>query len=353
LATSTHDTKRSEDLRARLNVLTETPRLWREAVSRFRRASGRLRRSIEGESAPSRNDEYLFYQSLLGLWPGKPPSAEERDELVRRLQGYMEKATHEAKQRTSWINPHPVYDEATRDFVSQTLRPALSNKFMPAFLALHAKIAPTGQYNALFQVALKLLSPGVPDIYQGQEVWDRSLVDPDNRRPVDYVRNRRLLAEIRQWADLPDEQWRERIETLALSPFDPRLKLLVTQKLLALRRDLSVLFVEGEYVPLAAVGSRAEHLVALGWRDRASGRLRVIAVIPRLVHGLLSGAGPGGGESVYAAGAWSGTHLTLPDEPIGEATCLFTRNCWRPESSRLAIEELLASFPLAVLRMNG
>ena len=137
---------------------------------RFSRMNKRWRRDIDGESAPTPKDEYLYYQSLLGIWPLQPPTSGERAELVRRLQAYMEKATHEAKQRTSWINPNPAYEEAVRDFVRQTLRESPQNRFVAEVRAFHERIADAGQYNALAQLVLKLLSPGVPDIYQGQEL---------------------------------------------------------------------------------------------------------------------------------------------------------------------------------------
>src|SRR5205823_455609 len=196
LATTTHDTKRTEDVRARLNVLSEIPREWRTAVQRFSRLNKRCRRDVEGESAPSASDEYLYYQSLLGIWPLQPPNANKRGELVRRLQGYMEKATHEAKQRTSWINPNRAYEEAMRDFVQQTLRDSPQNRFVAEVQTFRERITDAGQYNALAQLVLKLLSPGVPDIYQGQELWDYSLVDPDNRRPVDFEARRTALADV-------------------------------------------------------------------------------------------------------------------------------------------------------------
>jgi (1->4)-alpha-D-glucan 1-alpha-D-glucosylmutase len=351
LASSTHDTKRSEDVRARLNVLSETPRTWREAVNRFRRANRRFRHEIDGELAPSRNDEYLFYQSVLGIWPSEPPSPSERAELVRRLQSYMEKATHEAKQLTSWINPNPAYDEAMRDFVSQALRDSRSNRFIPLLLALHARIAPAGHYNALFQVALKLLSPGVPDIYQGQGTWDLSLVDPDNRRPVDYQQHRRWLSEVRDWESLPDDQWRERVAALARSPSDPRLKLLVTHKLLVLRRELADVFLSGEYVPLSTFGALAQNLVTFGWREAGGGRLRAIAVVPRLVFNLLHDD-PSNAPAVFKSDAWVGAHVMLPDASASTATCLFTRKTVQLAQAHLAVQELLETFPLSVLRVD-
>ncbi len=193
LASSTHDSKRSEDVRARLDVLSEIPHEWRGAVNRWSRLNRRKRREVDGLPAPSRNDEYLFYQSLLGIWPCGPVDVAGHAELVGRLQSYMEKATREAKQRTSWINPNQAYDHAVREFVAAALEDRPDNKFLADFRQFHAEIADYGLYNALSQLVLKLMSPGVPDIYQGQELWDFSLVDPDSRRPIDFNLRRRLL----------------------------------------------------------------------------------------------------------------------------------------------------------------
>ncbi len=180
--TTTHDTKRSEDVRARINVLTEIPQLWRNAVNRWARFNRRYHRDVDGKSAPSRNDEYLFYQSLLGVWPLEPPTPQEHEQLAQRLQSYMEKATHEAKLHTSWITPDPDYDQAVRQFVAAVLETGPRNRFLEDFTAFHEQVVDWGLYTALAQVVLKLASPGVPDVYQGQELWDFSLVDPDNCR---------------------------------------------------------------------------------------------------------------------------------------------------------------------------
>ena len=169
---------------ARINVLSEIPHQWRKAVNRWTRLNRRHRREVDGQPAPSRNDEYLFYQSLVGVWPLTDPDAETLGQLTERMQAYMEKATREAKVHTSWINPVPEYDAAVRDFVAASLKKPAKNRFLAEFRRFHEQIVNWGLYTAVSQVLLKLTSPGVPDIYQGQELWDFSLVDPDNRRPV-------------------------------------------------------------------------------------------------------------------------------------------------------------------------
>src|SRR5438046_3754626 len=196
LATSTHDTKRSEDVRARIVAISEVPELWRRSLQRWQVANRRWKRMINDLEAPDTNEEYLLYQTLLGTWPvranGEPESAATPD-YIERIQAYMAKALHEAKINTSWIQPNEKWDAAMRDFVAKILDPSPRNKFVPAFLPVAKEIAYLGVINSLTQTLLKLTSPGVPDIYQGNEIWDYSLVDPDNRRPVDYNRRREML----------------------------------------------------------------------------------------------------------------------------------------------------------------
>lgn len=344
LATTTHDTKRSEDVRARLNVLSEIPGEWRNALQRFARINKRWRREVDGEPAPSPKDENLFYQSLLGIWPPEPPTASVRQQLIERLQGYMEKATHEAKQRTSWINPSTAYDDAVRDFVAQTLRDVPQNRFVAELQALHDRIAAAGQYNALAQLSLKLLSPGVPDIYQGQELWDYSLVDPDNRRPVDYSQRRALLAEI---------AGSSQVAGLALD--DPRLKLRVTQRLLGVRQQMAHLWAEGNYIPLEPTGPMAEHVIAFGWRGKASERLELLAVLPRFVQRLFdrqqqecSDRSP---LQPLAPEVWTGTTVVLPPGSGATARNVITGQAQSLPSGPLDLAFLFAELPLAVFAL--
>ncbi|MCA1659348.1 MAG: malto-oligosyltrehalose synthase, partial [Verrucomicrobiaceae bacterium] len=225
LTTSTHDTKRSEDVRARMVAISEVPDLWRSAIQRWRVLNRKAKTKMEDAEAPDANEEYLLYQTLLGTWPvdreGKPV-AEANEEYIARLQAYMAKALKEAKINTSWIQPNEQWDTATRDFVARLLEPGAKNRFVPVLLPLVEEIARLGAINSLSQVVLKLTSPGVPDIYQGNEIWDYSLVDPDNRRPVDYAKRREMLQSLGKTA--PDE--------LLTNWADGRIKLFVTQKLL-------------------------------------------------------------------------------------------------------------------------
>src|SRR3712207_1670028 len=196
LASSTHDTKRSEDVRARINVLSELPREWKAALGRWSRLNRRHKTRVDGKGAPDRNEEYLLYQTLLGAWPFAAMSKQEHAAFVERIQNYMQKALKEAKINTSWINPNEAWDEAVRQFVARILDDSPNNAFLQDFRPFAEIVARYGVFNSLAQTLLKLTVPGVPDIYQGNDLWDLSLVDPDNRRPIDYGRRAALLREL-------------------------------------------------------------------------------------------------------------------------------------------------------------
>ena len=295
LATSTHDTKRSEDVRARISVLSELPEQWRKALTRWSRWNRRKKIDVDGKPAPHRNEEYLLYQTLLGVWPFEPTKDEGRttkderneqillrpwslrpsSEFVERIQAYMVKAIREAKVNTSWLNPNTNYDEAVRAFVAAILEDTPGNRFLADFRSLHATVAHFGAFNALSQTLLKLTSPGVPDIYQGSEIWDFSLVDPDNRRPVDYDLRAWWLGELVN----PPGSRADLARALVDSKADGRIKLYLTHRALRFRRDHAELFRAGSYVPLEATGDAGEHIVAfaraLAAPSPASGHVRI------------------------------------------------------------------------------
>ena len=189
----THDTKRSEDVRARINVLSEIPAEWYRALRSWRRMNQSRKGDLDGVEVPSANAEYLLYQTLLGTWPLKPMTSDEHTEYVARIQRYMEKALREAKVYTSWVSPNVAYETITRDFVRALLDPVPGNEFLNDFTRFQHDLVLAGLLNSLSQVLLKIASPGVPDFYQGNEIWNFSLVDPDNRRPVDYSSIRSML----------------------------------------------------------------------------------------------------------------------------------------------------------------
>ena len=272
LATSTHDTKRSEDVRARIVAISEIPELWRRSLQRWHVANRRWRRRINELEAPDTNEEYLLYQTLLGTWSMRAngePEPLPSPEYVERIQAYMAKALHEAKINTSWIQPNEEWDGAMREFVARILDPSPRNKFLPIFLPVAQEIARLGAINSLTQILLKLTSPGVPDIYQGNEIWDYSLVDPDNRRPVDYNLRRQMLDMLP--TAMPDE--------LMQAWPDGRIKLFLTQRVLRFRREQADLFQSGDYLPLRASGTFADCCVSFA---RRLVNKWIVVIAPRL-----------------------------------------------------------------------
>lgn len=345
LAGSTHDTKRSEDIRARLAVLSEMPDAWRKRVFRWRRLTRRFRRGINGSVAPSRNDEYLLYQTLLGAWPQWYNGTKADTGFVDRIVAYMLKAIREAKLETSWINPDPDYEEGVENFVRKLLRPRPDNAFLADFLPFQKQVAYFGALNGLAQTLLRLTAPGVPDIYQGNELWTHDLVDPDNRRPVDFTYRRGLLTELQRICSSPDVL--EQIARLAADPCDDRIKLLVTWRTLNWRRGRAALYREGGYQPLQAEGSAEDHICAFA---RTRRHQWTATAVQRWSVGLL-GQDPG---PLPAADCWGGTRLTLPGVPRG-GFCLDVLTGMRvPVSARngsasAAAAEVFRILPVALL----
>lgn len=369
LTTSTHDTKRSEDVRARLNVLSEMPEAWQKALSRWSRLNATHRTLIDEDQAPGRNDEYLFYQTVVGAWPFDPGN--DRDEaassgigqpkLSRLLQpgsqgfadfrarilAYMQKATNEAKVHTSWVNPNEAYNAAIDRFVNRALDPKQAIRFLGDVLAFTDRLAYYGQFNSLAQLLLKLTSPGVPDIYQGTELWDFSLVDPDNRRLVNYDHRRALLADLKQRVELVGpEHLQVLAQELLETGYDGRIKLYVVERTLSFRRHRPDLFSYGDYQPLDATGSRHDHICAFARRlgDQAS-----LTVTPRLVVKLTAEI-----ERPPVGEVWGDTWLSLPDEPVGrEYTNLFTGQTFQVQQGDdgpgLPLASVLSYFPVALL----
>jgi (1->4)-alpha-D-glucan 1-alpha-D-glucosylmutase len=331
LATSTHDTKRSEDVRARMVAISEIPELWRRSLQRWRIANRRWKRSINDREAPDGNEEYLLYQTLLGTWPvqlsGLPEEAA-TTEYIGRIQAYMGKALHEAKLNTSWIQPNEEWDAAMHDFVRRILDSSPRNKFLPNFLSVVQEIARLGAINSLTQTLLKLTSPGVPDIYQGNETWDFSLVDPDNRRPVDYQRRREMLEALP--AAAPDE--------LMQNWPDGRIKMFLIQRLLQFRREHVDLFQSGEYLPLAPSGTFAECCVSFA---RRLGNQWIVVIAPRLASRI--GFPPVGAR-------WKDTALELPETLLFEnAHNLFTCRDLHHERRQISIADAITILPFAVI----
>jgi (1->4)-alpha-D-glucan 1-alpha-D-glucosylmutase len=259
LASSTHDTKRSEDVRARVNVLSEIPAEWYRAIRVWQRLNQDKKVLVAGEAVPSANEEYFLYQTLVGTWPLKPMNGEEHAEFVKRIHTYMEKALREAKVHTSWINPDTEYETAFHGFLDSILDRSSGKAFREAFAPLQEKVARAGIFNSLSQTLLKIASPGLPDFYQGTEIWNFSLADPDNRRPVNYGQLQSLLAGLRE---AESENPAALVERLAGDPADGSLKMYMTRCALQFRRKHRALLVRGSYLPLRAGGARHKHVIA-------------------------------------------------------------------------------------------
>ncbi|MCE9547507.1 MAG: malto-oligosyltrehalose synthase [Planctomycetia bacterium] len=346
-ATSTHDTKRSEDVRARLNVLSELPDEWRDAAARWTRLNEPLRERLDDELVPDANEEYLLYQTLIGAWPLEPCPADQRAEFVQRVQAYMVKALHEAKVHSSWINPIQAYDEAVQRFVASILDEEKGGDFLQDFKKLQLRVSHFGLLNSLSQTLLKIAAPGAPDTYQGTEVWDFSLVDPDNRRPVNYELRGTMLKGLQKSIQAAGPDRRKLANELLAKKVDGRIKLYVTSLGLLCRSEYPGLFTEGEYIPLRADGPHAEHVVAFTRRHQGSD---AIVVVPRLLTQLV----PGDDGVPMGRTAWQETALVLPAELAGNPLVnVFTGARLTPSkgagSASLAMADVLADFPVTLL----
>ena len=305
-ATATHDTKRGEDSRARLNVLTEMPEEWELRLGRWVTFNRRFKTLHDGEWFPSANDEYLLYQMILGSWPNELMDAANLDgegmrDFCARVEASAIKSVREAKLQTSWTRPDQAYEDAVLGFVRGVLDPARSPQFLADLAEFAGRIAWFGMLNSLAQTVLKLTLPGVPDTYRGTELWDYALVDPDNRRPVDFARRIDALNSLRETATSP-----EALAKLFESWPDGRIKLLILSRLLRLRRQKPDLFLAGGYHPLATEGTRADHLCAFA---RIAGAAALVVVVPRFFVSLADGH-----TEIPARSAWTGTILVGPME---------------------------------------
>ena len=356
LATATHDTKRGEDLRARIDALSELPEEWRRALLVMARRTEPLQREVDGRRAPDRNELILLFQTLLGAWPNPAPGADslalpadgkELASLRERIQQYLTKASKEAKVNTSWLREDSDWEQAVTAFVEALFALPSRHAVWKSFLPLARRLAQIGMHNSLAQLLLKLTSPGVPDIYQGTELWDLSLVDPDNRRPVDFALRTRLLDELR--TGLAMQPRRELARELLGSWEDGRIKLYLTQTVLLLRRERPDLFAAGGYLPLLPEGPRAGNLCAFA-RTGPAGALS-LTVVPRLVGKLLEGDErarrllPAAFAQTLVPVPGLSAGAVLRDVLTGEERTL------RPhgQGAALAVDELFTTLPLALL----
>ncbi len=344
LTTSTHDTKRSEDVRNRLNVLSELPQLWSTSIRRWQRMNQKFKQTLEdGRTAPDNNEEYLLYQTILGAWPWQMETIQDRRAYCDRIKQYASKALSEAKVNLSWINPDPDYMKAVHSFIESILLPGARGKetaFVDSFKALLPQLRLFGAVNSLAQTVLKITVPGVPDFFQGSELWDLSLVDPDNRRPVDYRLRSAALDELHameaaQGAGAVCAQVLEQLE-------DGRVKLWTTHRALTLRRDEHALFRKGDYTVLEVTGERQEHVIAFERRDASTGKT-LLVVLPRFACTLMRGK-----VQLPLGDAWGKDEIRVPASAGKSFRNVFTGETVTVTDEGIPLSTVFASYPVAV-----
>jgi (1->4)-alpha-D-glucan 1-alpha-D-glucosylmutase len=328
LSTSTHDTKRSEDVRARINVLSEIPREWERAALRWRQLNRKRKVQVDGIHVPTSKEEYMLYQTLVGVWPLDPA---ERAELPNRLKEYIIKASREAKVHTSWVNVNSAHEDALKSFIDQVLDPGRGARFIAALEEFHSRVAGLGALNSLSQVLLKATCPGVPDFYQGTELWDFSMVDPDNRRPVDYDRRIQLLDSIRDAVGNS-----EKLQDIVQNWRDGRVKMHVVARALNFRREHESLFSQGAYIPLTVGGDQADSIIAFA---RKHNNQFAVTVVPR----FLARAGLPAGQLVMPD-LWNRTTIRFPNR---------APETWRNEMTGETVQLLPGSLELPLTFLSG
>ena len=331
ITTATHDHKRGEDTRARINVISELPEEWGEAVLRWSTMNARKKRETADGPAPSPGDEYFLYQILIGTLPASLDleNLAAMTEYKERIQQYMVKTIREAKLYTSWTNVNQEYENGMHDFIDRILTPNLNSIFLTDLQRFVHRVLPASYVNGLMQTTLKLTSPGVPDIYQGNDMWDYSLVDPDNRRPVDY--RRRIDAMQRDNLSVAHARWLlETIET-------GEAKLHVIRCILGLRRCYPDIFAVGEYIPLETGGTFADRILAFARRHHGT---EIIVIVPLLTVPLL------GSSSLPLPQNWGDTEVRLESQRTTWSNCLTGADI---TGTSLQVEEVLQDFPVAVL----
>ncbi len=351
ITTSTHDTKRSEDVRARINVLSELPAKWRECLTRWGSLNKMKKTAVDGQPVPDRNEECLLYQTLIGVWPLGRPDETEYEAFKTRIRDYMVKALREAKVNTSWINPNADYEDALLSFIDAILAVTPDNKFLAEFEPFQKTISYFGMLNSLSQTLLKIASPGVPDFYQGNEIWDFSLVDPDNRRPVDFVHRRKALGVLKEETAKHESDFTAFVRQLINKWEDGAIKLYVTLKALTYRRENHRLFMEGAYIPLTGNGELADHFCGFA---RQQSEKAVLVIVPRLVTAVLNFTP----EAPVGEKVWGNAGIVLPDEIPGDTfknilTGEKVEAVHRSEKRELSLAGVFSCFPVAMLVREG
>ncbi len=337
-ASSTHDTKRSEDVRARISVLSEMPEVWETHLKRWASTNEKYKSDVNGAPAPDRNEEYFLYQTILGVWPSDESTL---PEAVGRLQSYAVKATREAMVHTRWTRPNLAHEEGLTKFVAAILDQKENSAFLEDLRNFHRYSSFYGMLNSLSQTLLKITAPGVPDFYQGSELWDLRLVDPDNRGVVDFSRRIELLKEIEKGTLQQNVSF---IKELLSNRMDGRIKLYLIWKTLGFRKDRSELFTTGEFVPAEVSGDRAENITAF---FRVSGRRRALIVAPKWLAAAGMPQEPNEQERF-----WGNTAIAAPDvvaewRNVLTGERIVARECAGQAAVRVA--DALGQFPVALL----
>jgi (1->4)-alpha-D-glucan 1-alpha-D-glucosylmutase len=348
ITTSTHDTKRSEDVRARLNVLSEIPGEWGKCLRRWSQINRRKKGLVEGRWVPDRNEEYLIYQTLLGIWPLYPAEVAE-ESFKKRFKDFLLKAMREAKVNTSWISPNEPYEDALLKFVDALLS---HGPFLEDFEVLARKVAYFGMLNSLSQTLLKITSPGTPDFFQGTEIWDFSLVDPDNRRPVDFSLRQEMLKKLKARLAQHEEDPARLARELIREWPEGSIKLFVTFRGLNYRRENLQLFQEGAYTPLVSEGNRKEQVCAF---TRHTEKKAAVIIVPRFLTRISQDPE----EISSGREIWKDSWIVLPGEMAGAKFFnIFTgepvQEDEREGKKVLPLDGVLANFPIALLEgKNG
>ena len=330
-ATSTHDTKRGEDVRARIDVLSELPQRWLKAVRSWRDINRQHKPIIDGIPVPDRNDEYFLYQTLIGVYPFGP-----EPDFTTRLKQYITKAVREAKTHTEWLKPDTAYEDGFAAFIDAIMTPSGENKFLSEFVEFQKMIAWYGVFNSLSQVLLKIVSPGVPDFYQGTELWDLSMVDPDNRRPVDFKRRKTLLEKIKtRMSEDVQALVRDMLEAIS----EPSIKMFTILRAMAVRNAMKEVFEEGDYVPLRAIGPYAMNVIAFA---RIKNKRWVMAAVPRFLTRVVQY------EQLPLGAVWRNTQIEIRRHSFPAAfTDAFTGRALT--SGKLVnVADIFESFPLGL-----
>jgi len=334
-ASSTHDTKRGEDVRARINVLSEIPREWKRHLKRWETANKKFKKTVSGVTAPDHNEEYMVYQTLIGMYPF---NESEFGDVVSRLEQYIEKMLREAKIHSFWSDPDTAYENAVKDFIKEILTPSKHNLFLDEFHPFQKKVAHYGMLNSLSQTLIKMTAPGIPDFYQGTELWDLNLVDPDNRREVDYSLRKKYLDEIRTRSNREDVF--DYLAILRNNVTDGRIKMLLVYKVLSARKENPTLFLEGEYTPIRVTGKHRDHIIAF---SREYENMYAVTIAPRWLTSIVDENSIPLGKKV-----WGDTSVYLPP-PRNRVWGNVVTGERVEKSGRVAVGDILTNYPAALL----